>query len=411
MEKITERFLRYVKFDTKSSNDSVTTPSTKGQLVFAEALKDELIAIGVQNVELDENGYLMGVIPKNIDKDIKKVGFIAHLDTAPDMSGKNVNPKIVKNYDGKDIILDKEGKYILSPNRYEVLNRYIGQDIITTDGSTLLGADDKAGVASIVTACEDIIKSNVPHGDIKICFTPDEEIGKGANKFNLDKFDADFAYTIDGSEIGELQYENFNAASAIVKIGGVNIHPGFAKDKLVNSMEIAMEFNGMLPKNEKPEYTKEYDGFYMLTDMNGTVEESILKYIIRDHSNEKFNEKKELLENVKDFLQNKYPMAKIQLAIKDSYYNMDRVIEKHFYTIDLAKKAMENLDITPIIEPIRGGTDGARLSHMGLPCPNIFTGGHNFHGRYEFLPIESLIKSSKLIKEIVKIMAEEDWYE
>lgn len=404
MNQLVERFIKYVKFDTTTDPDSNTCPSTSKQLLLAEELVNELKAIGLEDVSLDENGYVMATLPGNTDKEVPVIGFIAHMDTSPDMSGENVNPKIIKNYDGQDIILDQGNSIILSPKDFPELKDYVGQDLITTDGTTLLGADNKAGIAEIVTAMDYIIKNQgIKHGAIKIAFTPDEEIGRGADKFNVDKFGADFAYTIDGGTVGELEYETFNAAEAKVKIFGRNVHPGTAKNKMKNSMLIAMELNSMLPSFEKPEFTEGYEGFFHLTNIKGDVEETFLQYIIRDHSKELFEEKKETLSRAVDYLNFKYGKNTIELKLRDQYYNMKEKIEPVYEIVTLAKKAMEEVGVTPIIKPVRGGTDGARLSYMGLPCPNIFTGGHNFHGRYEYIPIESMEKAVEVIVKITEL--------
>jgi tripeptide aminopeptidase len=404
MNQLVERFIKYVKFDTTTDPDSNTCPSTSKQLLLAEELANELKAIGLEDVSLDENGYVMATLPGNTDKEVPVIGFIAHMDTSPDMSGENVNPKIIKNYDGQDIILDQGNSIILSPKDFPELKDYVGQDLITTDGTTLLGADNKAGVAEIVTAMDYIIKNQgIKHGTIKIAFTPDEEIGRGADKFNVDKFGADFAYTIDGGTVGELEYETFNAAEAKVKIFGRNVHPGTAKNKMKNSMLIAMELNSMLPSFEKPEFTEGYEGFFHLTNIKGDVEETFLQYIIRDHSKELFQEKKETLSRAIDYLNFKYGKNTIELKLRDQYYNMKEKIQPIYEIVTLAKKAMEEAGVTPIIKPVRGGTDGARLSYMGLPCPNIFTGGHNFHGKYEYIPIESMEKAVEVIVKITEL--------
>ncbi len=406
MQNLTERFLNYVKIETTSDENSPTCPSTKNQLEFAKQIANELKEIGLEEVEVDENGYVMATCPANTNKDLPVIGFIAHMDTSPDMSGKNVNPKIVKNYDGKDIELNKEAGIVLSPSDFPELLDNIGLDLITTDGTTLLGADDKAGIAEILTAMEYLISHpELPHGKIRIAFTPDEEIGRGADLFDVKKFGASFAYTLDGGPIGELEYENFNAASAKITIQGRNVHPGSAKGKMVNSALVAMELNSMLPVNERPEFTEKYEGFYHLTNISGTVENTTISYIIRDHSRELFENKKILLQEIVDFLNKKYGDI-ITLEVKDSYYNMKEMIEPKMFIVDLAKEAMENVGIIPKIQPIRGGTDGARLSFMGLPCPNIFTGGFNFHGKYEYIPIQSMEKAVETVLEIIRLSTE-----
>ncbi|TJX67582.1 peptidase T [Soehngenia saccharolytica] len=406
MQNLTERFLNYVKIETTSDENSPTYPSTKNQLEFAKQIANELKEIGLVEVEVDENGYVMATCPANTNKDLPVIGFIAHMDTSPDMSGKNVNPKIVKNYDGKDIELNKEAGIVLSPSDFPELLDNIGLDLITTDGTTLLGADDKAGIAEIITAMEYLLSHpELPHGKIRIAFTPDEEIGRGADLFDVKKFGASFAYTLDGGPIGELEYENFNAASAKITIQGRNVHPGSAKGKMVNSALVAMELNSMLPVNERPEFTEKYEGFYHLTNISGTVENTTISYIIRDHSRELFENKKILLQEIVDFLNKKYGDI-ITLEVKDSYYNMKEMIEPKMFIVDLAKEAMENVGIIPKIQPIRGGTDGARLSFMGLPCPNIFTGGFNFHGKYEYIPIQSMEKAVETVLEIIRLSTE-----
>lgn len=406
MQNLTERFLNYVKIETTSDENSPTCPSTKNQLEFAKQIANELKEIGLEEVEVDENGYVMATCPANTNKDLPVIGFIAHMDTSPDMSGNNVNPKIVKNYDGKDIVLNKEGGIVLSPSDFPELLDNIGLDLITTDGTTLLGADDKAGIAEILTAMEYLLSHpEFEHGKIRIAFTPDEEIGRGADLFDVEKFGASFAYTLDGGPIGELEYENFNAASAKITIQGRNVHPGSAKGKMVNSALVAMELNSMLPVNERPEFTEKYEGFYHLTNISGTVENTTISYIIRDHSRELFESKKILLQEIVDFLNKKYGDI-VTLEMKDSYYNMKEMIEPKMFIVDLAKEAMENVGIAPKIQPIRGGTDGARLSFMGLPCPNIFTGGYNFHGKYEYIAIQSMEKAVETVLEIIRLSTE-----
>lgn len=406
MKKVVDRFLNYVAIDTKSEYDSSCFPSSKKQFELANLLAKELKEFGLSDVSVDENCYVMATLPSNVDKDIPTIGFIAHMDTSPDMSGENVKPKIVEKYDGGDIILNKENNIVLSPKDFPELRNYIGQTLITTDGTTLLGADDKAGIAEIMTAVEYLVRNpDIKHGNIKIAFTPDEEVGRGADRFDVKKFNADFAYTVDGGGLGELEYENFNAASAKLVIKGRNVHPGSAKNKMINSIEIAMELNSMLPENQKPKYTEGYEGFFLISSINGDVEETKLDYIIRDHFKDKFEEKKALMQKIVDFLNFKYGEGTIHLEIKDQYYNMKEKIEPVMHIVETAKKAMEELGITPIITPVRGGTDGARLSYMGLPCPNLFTGGHNFHGKYEFIPIESMEKAVEVILKIIELYA------
>lgn len=402
MSKVLNRFLKYVQFETTSNEKSQTTPSTENQLEFAKVLGDELKQLGLEDVSVDDNGYVMATLPSNIEKEVPTIGFIAHMDTSPDMSGKDVKPNIVEDYDGKDIVLNKENNIILSVDDFPEIKNYIGETIITTDGTTLLGADDKAGIAEIITAVEYLIENpHIPHGTVKIGFTPDEEIGRGADYFDVEKFGADFAYTVDGGPIGELEYENFNAATANISIQGVNIHPGTAKGKMVNSILIGMELHSMLPVNERPEYTEGYEGFYLLDDFIGTVEKTHMSYIIRDHDMDKFTRKKDVLKEVVKFLNYKYGDI-VQLEIEDSYYNMKEKIVPVMEIVEIAKKAMKEVGVEPIISPIRGGTDGARLSYMGLPCPNLFTGGHNFHGKYEYIPVFAMEKAVEVILKIIE---------
>lgn len=395
MDNLINRFIKYVKVKTTSDPESMSIPSTKDQLDLAKILKDELIELGLTNVVLDDKGYVYGLLKSNSDKK-NKIGFISHMDTAPDFSGENVKPEIIKNYNGLDIVLNEKENIILSTTDYPELLDFKGHDIIVTDGTTLLGADDKAGIAEIMTALEIIIRENIPHPDIYVGFTPDEEIGRGADHFDLDIFKADFAYTIDGGYEGEFEFENFNAASADICISGNNIHPGSAKGKMLNSILIAMELQSMLPTFDRPEFTENYEGFYLLSDIYGSVEKTKMNYIIRDHDREKFEAKKILLEEVVDFLNKKYGKI-IELSIKDSYYNMREKIEDRKDIIDLALSAMEEAGIEPKVQAIRGGTDGARLSFMGLPTPNIFTGGMNYHGKYEYVSINSMKKLLKLL--------------
>ena len=403
---VLDRFLSYTKFDTQSDELTNLTPSTPGQMIFAQALEKELKKIGLEDITLDENGYLMATLPSNIDKDVPTVGFIAHLDTSPDMSGRHVNPRIVKNYDGDDITLDPENGVILSPEGFPELKDYVGQDLVVTDGKTLLGADDKAGVAEIITAMEFLIAHpEIKHGKIRVGFNPDEEIGLGAHKFDVKHFGADFAYTMDGGAIGELEYENFNAAAAKVTFKGRNVHPGYAKHKMINSIRIANQFSIMLPRWETPEHTEEYEGFYHLVGFEGTVEETTLTYIIRDHDMDRFVRRKKELEHLVRKINHEFPGC-ASIEIKDQYYNMREKIEPVMYIIDIAKQAMLNSDITPKVQPIRGGTDGAQLSFKGLPCPNIFAGGLNFHGRFEYVPVQSMEKATDVIVEICKLVAE-----
>jgi tripeptide aminopeptidase len=402
-----DRFLKYVTFDTQSDELTNMTPSTPGQMVFAQYLQNELKELGLKNITLDENGYLMATLPGNVtDHKVPTVGFIAHLDTSPDMSGHNVNPRIVENYDGGDIVLNKETNVVLSPTEFPELLHYVGQSLIVTDGNTLLGADDKAGIAEIITAV-DYLKNHpeIKHGDIRVAFNPDEEIGQGAHKFDVEAFGAEFAYTMDGGEIGELEYENFNAAVARVTFTGRNVHPGYAKHKMINSMRIANQFVIMLPRWETPEHTEGYEGFYHLVGMEGTVEKTVLTYIIRDHDRDRFERRKKEFEHLARKINNEFPGC-CSLEIKDQYYNMREKIEPVMHIIDVAIRAMHESGVTPKVVPIRGGTDGAQLSFKGLPCPNIFAGGLNFHGRYEFLPIRSMEKATEVIVKIASIVAE-----
>lgn len=399
--KVHERFLNYVKIDTQSVPDVEKIPSSEKQKDLGKLLVEEMISMGIQDAYMDPNGYVYGTVPGNIEG--PTIGFIAHMDTSPDMPGNNVNPKIIHNYDGSDIILNEEKQIVMKTEMFEHLLKYKGQDLIVTDGTTLLGADNKAGIAEILSMAEYFINNpEIKHGTIKIGFTPDEEVGNGANLFNVEEFAADYAYTVDGGEIGEIEYENFNAASAKVTIKGANIHPGTAKNKMKNSILIGMEFHQMLPIYETPENTEGYEGFSLLSDMSGNVEETLLQYIIRDHSMEKFTVKKERFEKIADYLNEKYGQGTVELELKDSYYNMKEKILPHMYIVENAKKAMENIGIEPNIVPIRGGTDGARLSYMGLPCPNLCTGGHNFHGRYEYIPIQSMEKVVDLLIDIAR---------
>ena len=402
---LTDRFLKYVKFDTQSDELTNMTPSTPGQMVFAEYLKDELQNLGLSEITLDNNGYLMATLPANTDKPLPTVGFIAHLDTSPDMSGKNVNPRIVKNYDGSTITLNEEKKVVLDPEEFPELLNYIGEDLIVTDGTTLLGADDKAGIAEIISAVEYLKEhSEIKHGKIRIAFNPDEEIGQGAHKFDVKLFGADFAYTMDGGAVGELEFENFNAASAKVTIKGRNVHPGYAKHKMVNSMRVATQFIVMLPRWETPEHTEGYEGFYHLVGIQGTVEETVLSYIIRDHDRARFESRKREIEHLVRKTNTEYPGC-CSVEIKDQYYNMREKIEPVMHIIELAEKAMREAGVEPKVQPIRGGTDGAQLSFKGLPCPNIFAGGENFHGRFEFVPIASMEKAMQVIINICKEIA------
>ena len=399
MDKIVERFQKYISVDTKSDGSSDTVPSTKGQLELGKILVEDLKEIGLEDVYQDENGYVYATLPSNIEKEVPTVGFIAHFDTSPDLDGKVTNPQIV-DYKGGDIKLNDE--YSLTVEEYPELEGLEGKTLITTDGTTLLGADDKAGIAEIVDAMEYLIGNpDIKHGTIKVGFTPDEEIGRGADLFDVEGFGADFAYTMDGGPLGELQYENFNAAGVEINIKGTNVHPGTAKDTMVNSMKVAMELDSMLPSAQVPEHTEGYEGFFLLIDIDGTVDETKLHYIIRDFSMEEFENKKKLMEDTVGFLNKKYGDI-VDLRMEDSYYNMREKVEPHIEIVELAKESMEEIGIQPDIKPVRGGTDGARLSYMGLPTPNIFTGGYNYHGRFEFIPIESMKMASKLVVKIAE---------
>ena len=405
MKQVKNKFLKYIKFDTQSNPESNTIPSTVKQFELAKVLQTELEQLELKNIKLTDKCYLYATLPANTDKEVPTIGFIAHLDTSPDTTAENVNPQIIENYNGKDIILNEEDEVVLSPVDFPELKKYIGEDLITTDGKTLLGADDKAGITAIITALEYLIKNpEIKHGEIKTAFTPDEEIGKGADHFDLNYFNADFAYTIDGGEIGELEYENFNAASLNVTVKGRNVHPGTAKNQMINSINVAHEFHAMFPNIKRPEHTEGYEGFYHLTDIKGKIDETKMSYIIRDHDKKKFEEMKEHANHVADLLNKSHHKELITIEIKDSYYNMREKIEPVMHIIETAKQAMINADIKPIIKPIRGGTDGSRLSYMGLPCPNIFTGGHNFHGKYEYIPIKSMEKAAEVIVNIAKIV-------
>lgn len=401
-----ERFLKYVSIHTTSDENTGLVPSTPQQMEFAKILAEELKDMGMQDVSLDKKGYLMATLPSNIDKDVPTVGFISHLDTSPDMSGKNVKPRIVENYDGNDIVLNEKENIVLSPKQFPELTMYRGQSLVVTNGLTLLGADDKAGIAEIMTAMDYFIKNpDVKHGKVRIAFNPDEEIGLGAHLFDVDKFGCQFAYTMDGGEIGELEYENFNAAGAKVTFYGTNVHPGYAKNKMVNSMKIATKFMATVPANESPEYTDGYEGFYHLTGIGGDVEKTTVSYIIRDHDRKKFEERKAHLQMLVDKINSEFGDNTATLEIKDQYYNMKEKVEPVKYIVDIASEAIRQAGVEPKVKPIRGGTDGAQLSFKGLPCPNIFAGGHNFHGKYEFVPIQSMEKATEVVKNIIKIVA------
>ena len=402
---ITERFLKYISFSTTSDENTKMTPSTPGQLVFAQYLFAELKSIGLQEVDLDKNGYLMATLPTNTDKNVPTIGFISHMDTSPDMTARNVKPRIVNNFDGNDILLNEEKVIILETEKYPEILQYKGQDIIVTDGTTLLGADDKAGLAEIVSAMEYLIEHpEIKHGKIRVCFTPDEEIGQGADHFDVQKFGAEWAYTMDGGEIGELEYENFNAATAKITFQGLNVHPGYAKHKMLNSMRVANLFASRLPRHDTPEHTEKYEGFYHLVGMEGTVEKSSLTYIIRDHERNRFDSRKKKMRNLVNKINAEFGENTATLEIRDQYYNMREKVEPVMHIVDLAFKAMEAVGVKPNIKPIRGGTDGARLSFEGLPCPNIFAGGHNFHGRFEYVPVQSMEKAMMVIINIVSIL-------
>ena len=410
-EKVLEKFLRYISIDTASDPESESQPSTSKQLDLSRLLVHELREMGINNAELDEWGYVMATIPSNLPEgeDVPAIGFIAHVDSAPDASGANIKPQIIKSYDGSDIIINKELGFVMKVDDFPELLKYKGQTLITTDGTTLLAADDKAGVAEIMTAAEYIMTHpEFSHGTIKIGFTPDEEIGRGVDKFDVEKFGAEFAYTLDGGEIGELEYENFNAASAKIFIQGRNIHPGYAKDKMINAIILGTELNAMLPVDQRPEYTTEYEGFFHIIRFDGTVEKANIQYIIRDHDFDKFESKKVLISQCVDFLNKKYGDCTFSLELKDQYYNMRKQVEPHYHIIEKAVKAMEMAGIKPKIKPIRGGTDGARLSFMGLPCPNIFAGGHNFHGKFEYIPAESMEKATEVIINLVSLYSKEN---
>lgn len=401
---VTERFLQYVKFDTQSDELTNLTPSTPGQMIFAQHLKTELEGLGLTEITLDDNGYLMATLPANTDEKVPTVGFIAHLDTSPDMSGRNVKPRLVEGYQGGDITLNEEKGIVLSPSQFPELNDYVGETLIVTDGNTLLGADDKAGIAEIITAVE-YLKNHpeIKHGKIRIAFNPDEEIGQGAHKFDVELFGADWAYTMDGGAVGELEFENFNAAVAKITFQGRNVHPGYAKGKMINSIRVANQFAIMLPRWETPEHTQDYEGFYHLVGIEGTVEQTVMTYIIRDHDRDRFERRKKELEHLTRKINNEFPGV-ASIEIKDQYYNMREKIEPVMHIIDLAKQAMENVGLTPKVQPIRGGTDGAQLSFKGLPCPNIFAGGLNFHGRFEFVPVSSMEKATDVVVEICKLV-------
>ncbi|MGB5821608.1 MAG: peptidase T [Saonia sp.] len=403
MQHIIDRFISYVTIDTQSDPNSKTTPSTKKQWDLANKLVNELTQIGMQEVTIDKNAYIMASLPSNLDKEVPTIGFIAHFDTTPDFTGTHVKPQIVKDYDGGDILLNQEKNIVLSPDYFDDLLLYKGKTLITTDGTTLLGADDKAGITEIITAMEFLIQHpEIKHGKIRIGFTPDEEIGRGAHKFDVDTFAADWAYTVDGSQIGELEYENFNAAGVKVHVKGKSVHPGYAKGKMVNAISILHEFMSLLPSHETPQHTEGREGFFHIHQIKGEIEHATLELIVRDHNRQGFEDRKQLLEDIVKKLNNSHGEC-IGLEIEDQYYNMKEKVEPEFHIVEIAREAMEALGITPIIKPIRGGTDGSQLSFMGLPCPNIFAGGHNFHGKFEYVPVESMQKAVEVIVKICEI--------
>jgi tripeptide aminopeptidase len=403
-ESIKTRFLRYVSLDTQSDDSSETCPSTAKQLVMLRMLHEELKAFGLTDASIDENGYVMATLPANNGKSGPAIGFVAHVDTSPDMPGENVKPRFIENYDGGDILINKELKLVLSPADFPEIKQYEGQTLIVTDGTTLLGADDKAGVTEIMTAVEYLVNHpEIKHGPIKVGFTPDEEIGRGVDHFDVEKFGADWAYTMDGGEVGELEFENFNAAFAKVNIQGRNIHPGYAKGKMKNALLMGMEFNALLPVFDRPEFTQDYEGFFHIVKMEGTVEKASIQYIIRDHNRTLFEKRKETIKMCADFMNVRYGEGCFTLELKDQYYNMREKVEPVYHIVETARLAMEALGIEPKIKPIRGGTDGSRLSYMGLLCPNIFAGGHNFHGKFEFVPLESMEKATRVILKIVEM--------
>ncbi len=406
MEQIKERFLKYIQIDTQSDPESQTTPSTEKQWDLARLLARELEDIGLEDVSIDENAYIMATLPSNVAHEVPTIGFISHFDTSPDYSGSGVKPMIHENYQGQDLVLSEKDNIVLSPSYFDDLLLYKGQTLITTDGSTLLGADDKAGIAEIVTAMEHLVQHpEIKHGKIRVAFTPDEEIGRGAHKFDVEKFGADWAYTMDGSQVGELEYENFNAAGATITIRGKIVHPGYAKGKMINSMLIASEFIQKLPAAEIPQETEGYEGFFHLQQMKGEVEETRLDYIIRDHDMDLFEARKKEMLRVAEELNAKHGENTVEVEIKDQYFNMREKVEPVMHIVDVAREAMKELGIEPIVKAIRGGTDGSQLSYMGLPCPNIFAGGHNFHGRYEYVPLESMIKATEVIVKIAEKVA------
>ncbi|WP_163582409.1 peptidase T [Gracilibacillus saliphilus] len=402
-QKLIERLSKYVQIDTQSDESNPDCPSTDGQWELAHLLVEELKDIGMHDVTVDKHGYVMATLPSNVDKDVPVIGFLAHIDTATDFTGKGVKPQVVEQYNGKDILLNKEKNIVLSPDEYPSLANYNGHTLITTDGTTLLGADNKAGISEIMTALEYLMANpDLPHGTIRVAFTPDEEIGRGPHKFDVDRFGAQFAYTIDGGPLGELQYESFNAAAAKITVQGNNVHPGTAKGKMVHATKIAMEIQAQLPAEQAPEYTEEYEGFFHLLSFKGDVEEAKLYYIIRDHDRNKFNKKKQLITSIVKELQNQYGEECIQLEMKDQYYNMAERIEPVKYIVDIAAEAMKDVEVEPLIQPIRGGTDGSQLSFIGLPTPNIFTGGENFHGKFEYISVDNMVKATETIIKIAE---------
>lgn len=407
-QELIKRFTSYVKVNTQSNDDSETCPSTPGQLDLARLLVDELKALGMEEVTMDENGYVMATLPANTDKDIPTIGFLSHVDTATELSGEGVNPQLVENYDGKDIVLNEAQGVVLSPKDFPELHNYIGHTLVTTDGTTLLGADDKAGITEIMTAMAYLLSNpEIKHGKVRVAFTPDEEIGRGPHRFDVEAFNARYAYTVDGGPLGELEYESFNAAQATLTFKGKNVHPGTAKNKMINAAKIAMEFNSRLPVEEAPESTEGYEGFYHLSSISGDVELTKLRYIIRDFDRDNFNARKQNMENIVKSLQEKYGAERISIELKDQYYNMREKIEPVKHIVDIAYNAMKNVGVEPDIKPIRGGTDGSQLSYMGLPTPNIFTGGENYHGRYEYVSVDNMQKATEVIVEIVKLFEQQ----
>lgn len=401
-----EKFYKYISIDTQADPTSKSFPSTQKQFNLAHVLVEELKEMGLKDAHVDDNCYVMATLPSNIEKKVPVIGFLAHMDTAPDMSGADIKPNIVEEYDGEDILINHEKQMFLKTEDFPELKKYVGQTLITTDGTTLLGADDKAGIAEIMTAIEYLTQHpEIKHGNIKIGFTPDEEIGKGVDHFDVKKFGAQYAYTLDGGEVGELEFENFNAAYAKVMIQGRNVHPGMSKNKMINSMIVGSEFNDMLPVFDRPEFTEHYEGFFHLIKFDGTVEASVLQYIIRDHDRQKFENRKKFFQEVVSFINKKYGEGTVKIEMQDQYYNMREMVEPVYHIVEIAAQAMEEVGIKPNIKPIRGGTDGSRLSYMGLPCPNIFAGGHNFHGKYEFIPLESMEKSTQVILKIIELYA------